>query len=356
MVDEYRKMAVEILSRGVLKTATGLFGTRPDALGKFDDYEGAANLVYEYEQDGKPLILRISFRTDRSANQIRAELDFINYLAANGVRVSRPIYSRFGNLVETIEAQGTAFHTVSFLKGKGMRVPDNGYRYRVGIPIEEYFRNWGSVLGRMHAKAKDYRPAGEIQSRPDWFELHQIQSILNKRIPVQMALVRQRVNSLLDEIRSLPRDRGSYGLIHGDFNDGNFTVDYTNGDITVFDFDDACYFWYVYELAAAWEGGIGRVMFRDLAERKDFMASYMDELLAGYSQENHLSDDWLARIPLFIRLIQVEEFLHYAQYLDAMDGALRGEMDYKIRCIEDEIPYMGFFDALYSPQRPFSLG
>ena len=31
------------------------------------------------------------------------------------------------------------------------------------------------------------------------------------------------------------------------------------GDMTVFDFDDCCYFWFMYELASAWEGGIGRV-------------------------------------------------------------------------------------------------
>ena len=65
-----------------------------------------------------------------------------------------------------------------------------------------------------------------------------------------------------------PKIADSYGLIHNDFNDGNFTVDYDNGDITVFDFDDCCYFWFMYDLACAWEGGIGRVMFRPLAERR----------------------------------------------------------------------------------------
>lgn len=356
MVDEFRKKAVEILNRGVLEKASGVFGTRPEALRKFDDYDGAANLVFQYEQGGKALILRISFREDRNAEQIRAELDFVNYLAAHGVRVSRPVHSCNGNLVESIEADGIAFHTVSFLKGKGMRVPDNGYRYREGVPIEEYFRNWGRMLGRMHALAKDYQPEGDVQPRPEWFELHNVQAVLDERVPKQMGLVRQRIGSLLDEIRSLPKGRDSYGLIHGDFNDGNFTVDYSNGDITVFDFDDACYFWYVYELAAAWEGGIGRVMFGNLEERKAFMERYMAAVMSGYNQETHLADEWLARLPLFISLIQVEEFLHYARYLDTLDEALRGEMNYKIRCIEDGIPYMGFFDGVYSPKRPFSLG
>ena len=160
---------------------------------------------------------------------------------------------------------------------------------------------------------------------------------------------------LLGELKSLPRDKDSFGLIHGDFNDGNFTVDYANGNITVFDFDDSCHFWFMYEIASAWEGGIGRAMFRGLSERKSFMKHYMEQVMEGYNRENSLSDEWLERLPLFIKLIQVEEFLHYALYLDEQDAELQGELNYKIKCIENGIPYMGFFDDIYSPEKPFSL-
>ena len=170
-----------------------------------------------------------------------------------------------------------------------------------------------------------------------------------------MAVVRDRIRSLLDEILSLPKDRDLYGLIHGDFNDGNFTVDYTNGDMTAFDFDDCCYYWFVYELAFAWEGGIGRVMFRGLEERKAFMSHYMEQVMEGYNRENSLSAEWLARLPLFVKLIQVEEFLHFVQYIDEPDEEMQSQLDYKIKCIEDDIPYMGFFDSIFSPERPFSL-
>jgi Ser/Thr protein kinase RdoA (MazF antagonist) len=133
-------------------------------------------------------------------------------------------------------------------------------------------------------------------------------------------------------------------------------VDYSNGDMTVFDFDDCCYFWFIYELACAWEGGIGRVMYRGLEERQAFMDHYMAEVMTGYNQEISLGDEWLRRLPTFIRLVQVEEFLHFAQYLDEPDEELQARLRYKVKCIEEEIPYMGFFDSLYSPERPFSLG
>jgi len=351
----HRDEVIQICDSQVLEIAAARFGTHKDALRIFPEYEGAANLVYEYEIDKKPLILRISFTPERSFEQIQAELHFVNYLSENGVNVSKPVPSQNGNLVETIQAAGIPFHVVTFIKGQGMRVPDNGYRYRTDAPIEEYFRNWGRILGQMHALTKNYHPESDVIKRPEWFDLHDSRLALANQLPDRLHRVQTQIQFLLDELKSLPRDTDSFGLIHGDFNDGNFTVDYSNGDITVFDFDDSCYFWFMYEIASAWEGGIGRTMFRGLNQRQSFMEHYMEQVMEGYNQENSLPDSWLERLSLFIKLIQVEEFLHYAQYLDEPDEELQGELNYKIKCIENGIPYMGFFDNIYSPEKPFSL-
>jgi len=332
-----------------------LFDTKKQALDLVPGFEGCANLVYEYEHEGQPRILRISFRPDRTAGQIEAELHFVNYLAENSMRVSTPVPSIDGKLLEMFHVRDMPLHVVSFIKGEGKRVPDNNYRYREDAPIEEYFRNWGQMLGRMHGLSKQYEPPSGQPTRPDWFDLHASRLNIEKLVPERLPVVRERIESLLEEIKMLPRDRESYGLIHGDFNDGNFTVDYTNGDITVFDFDDCCYFWFIYELASAWEGGIGRAMFRGLEERKAFMDHYMDQVMEGYSRENALPEEWMARMPLFIRLIQAEEFLYFVQYIDDPDEEMQAELGYKIRCLEEDIPYMGFFDTIYSPERPFSL-
>jgi Ser/Thr protein kinase RdoA (MazF antagonist) len=352
-----RNEVIRICEDAILDTAAGRFGTRKNAIKKFPEYEGAANLVYEYEVDNRPLILRISFTPERTLAQIKAELHFVNYLFDHGVNVSRPIPSREGNWVETIEAEaaGIPFHVVTFVKGKGMRVPDNGYRYRAGAPIDEYFRNWGQMLGRMHALTKTYHPPSDDLKRPEWFDLHKGRLARVSHLPDRLHRVQARIQCLLEELKQLPRDTESFGLIHGDFNDGNFTVDYANGDITVFDFDDACYFWFAYEIASAWEGGTGRAMFLGLSERRSFMEHYMEQVMAGYDSENTLPAVWLERLPLFIKLVQVEEFLHYANRIDEPDEELQGEMNYKIACIENEVPFMGFFDDIYSPEKPFSL-
>ncbi len=347
-----REAIAALCEREVLGRAARLFGTTPASLGKFDDYEGCANLVYHYDHEGQPRILRLSYRPDRTVELIQAELHFVEYLAAGGMRVSRPVPSVNGNLLELIPAAGLDFIAVSFVKGQGMRVPDNGYRYREGVPLKEYFQNWGQALGQMHRLAKTYQPLSDSVKRPDWFQWEAESGFpYRERLP----LIGQKYDHLLAELQVLPKDADSYGLIHNDFNDGNFTVDYDNGDITVFDFDDSCYFWFMHELACAWEGGIGRAMFRPLAERQDFMARYMEHILTGYTRENTLSEAWLARLPLFLRLIQMQELLHYAQYLDEPDEEIQAGLRYKIHCIENDIPYLGFFDPVFSPERPFEL-
>lgn len=347
-----REQISQLCEQEVLETAARLFGTSKDRLGKFDDYEGCANLVYHYENEDQPRILRLSYRPDRTVELIQAELHFIEYLAAGGVRISRPVLSIHGNLLEVVPAGGIPFITVSFVQGRGMRVPDNEYRYREGVPIQEYFQNWGQVLGQMHRLAKTYKPLSGAIRRPEWHTWEYYKGFpYTERLPA----IQKKYDQLIAELYALPKDVDSYGLIHNDFNDGNFTVDYENGDITVFDFDDCCYFWFMYDIACAWEGGIGRAMFSPLDERKAFMDRYMENILNGYTHENILSNEWLARLPLFLRLVQMQELMHFAQYLDDPDDEIQAGLRYKIHCIEKDIPYLGFFDTIFDSKHPFAL-
>jgi Ser/Thr protein kinase RdoA (MazF antagonist) len=347
-----RSEITKICERDVLETAARLFGTSKDRLGKFEDSEGCANLVYYFECDSQQRILRISFRPDRSLENIQAELHFVNYLAEGGVCLSVPVCSENGNLIEVIHAAGMPFIAASFVRGRGMRMPDNGYRYREGVPMQEYFQNWGQVLGQMHRLAKTYQPMSKAIRRPEWYTCDIFTGFpYGERLPT----IQTKYDHLIAELHALPKEVDSYGLVHFDFNDGNFTVDYDNGDITVFDFDDCCYFWFMFELASAWESGIGWARFRPLAERKAFMDRYMNQVMEGYTRENTLSREWLNRLPLFLRLVQMQELVYFAQYLGGPDEEIQAGLRYKIRCIEEDIPYLGFFDRVFSPEKPFAL-
>jgi len=354
---ETRQAMVDLFNSHGLDEAAKLYGTTRDSLIIYGDYLGCQNIVYDYTFDGLNHILRVSHRPDRSFEQIAAEVHFVSYLADNGARVSRPVLSTSGNLVETLQIRGHPFHIVSFLKGRGTRVPDNGYRYREGVPLEVYFRDWGQTLGRIHALAKRYEPLEPSCRRPDWLSQRGLDHI-EGRVPNGFPVVRRRLKDLVAEAGALPRELDSYGLIHADFNDGNFTLDYDTGDITVFDFDDCCYGWFMYDLACAWEGGVGRTMFEmDVKRRRAFMERYFELVMEGYEMENHISDAWLNRLPIFLKLVEMESILTYFQYYKDgnLDSEGHGMLDYLVYCVENDVPYLGFFDAIFSPENPFSL-
>jgi Ser/Thr protein kinase RdoA (MazF antagonist) len=352
-----RKDILEQCQAQVLPQAAWFYATDLADLRLYDDFEGCQNLVYDYMRDGAPMILRVSFRPDRPPEQVMAEVHFVNYLSDHGVRVSRAVPSIHGNLVETITIGDQRFVIVSFVKGRGMCVPDNDYRYREGVTIDEYFVNWGQMLGQMHALTRSYIPLDPPARRPEWLEQRSQQTI-NDIVPESLPLVRSRLMDLLAELAALPKPNDAYGLIHNDFNDGNFTVDYDNGDITAFDFDDACYGWFIYDLACAWEGGVGRTMFQpDIGKRNAFMECYFDQVMNGYNRENTLTQEWLDRLPLFLKVVEMESLLSRLEYRQANHLPLLddGEVGYLIRCIEEDIPYLGFFDSIYSAEETFFL-
>jgi Ser/Thr protein kinase RdoA (MazF antagonist) len=213
------------------------------------------------------------------------------------------------------------------------------------------------MLGQMHALTRSYIPLDPPARRPEWLEQRNHQSI-DDIVPQSLPLVRLRLMNLLVKLGNLPKPEDAYGLIHNDFNDGNFTVNYDNGDITVFDFDDACYGWFMYDLACAWEGGMGRTMFQpDPMKRAAFMERYFDQVLLGYERHYTLESEWLERLPLFLKVVEMESLLSRLEYRrdNHLPWLNDGEVGYLIRCIEDDIPYLGFFDPIYSAEEPFLL-
>jgi len=354
-----RTETAEKVNRQVLERAAALYEAARSDLRLYDDYTGCQNLVYDFNRGGEAMILRISYRDDRTFELVQAEVDFVNYLADQGVRVSRAVPSQRGDLVERLDYDGGECLAVAFVKGRGMRVPDNGYRYRPGVPIDVYCQDWGRILGQMHRLTKTYRPPNPALTRPHWLDWHG-RARVERFIPEPLQLVRERLGDLLAKLEALPRTQDTYGLMHADFNDGNFTLDYDNGDITAFDFDDCCRGWFAYELACAWEGGVGRTMFEpDAGKRRAYMERYFEQVVAGYESENTLPAGWMDLLPTFLKTVEMESLVeHLAYYAENNQPVPKDDhprLAYLMRCIEEDIPDMGLFDPVFSHERPFEL-
>ena len=127
-----------------LEQAVNLFSLEDFNCRAVEGHEGGRNKIFVCSKGGeKKFVLRISATGDRTENDYLAEAEFLRYLAKNGASVADVIPSANGKLVEVIDADGGGVPDfISLLEyAKGMLLCDNGYRYREGASLEEYFFN-----------------------------------------------------------------------------------------------------------------------------------------------------------------------------------------------------------------------
>lgn len=317
-------------------------------------HEGGRNFVYTCEKEGaSSKVIRISFLKDRSREDFLAELEYIRYLFDHGASVSNVVNSKKGNLLEEITHDNHTFFVCMFEKARGKMLAENNYQYREGVPITEYYYNCGKILGKMHQLSKKYTP---VHQRYSFFDKYNAEYI-NELIPDSLPLVKEKLLELLSSLKELDRNHENYGMVHFDYSDGNYMIDFDTGEITVFDFDNSCFCWYMYDLANIWtEDGVGWIYFeQDEVKRKKYMEDYFETLLAGYRSETEIDNSMLEKLPLFIKVVTMENII------DAFDGMRNNgeelecneELSYIIKCIEDDISYKGFFDEIYSTEAPF---
>lgn len=212
------------------------YGIVQDQIKPLDAFE---SFIYEYERGGEGYILRIGHSFRKSEALIRGEVDWINYLAKGGVSVARAISSTRENLVEAIDdGAGGQFLTTAFVKARGQKPWLAGW-------TSARFENYGRLLGKMHALAVDYQ-AVPAWRRPEWDDGSM--QFLNLYLPASEVRAHEKYQSVLEHVRSLPKDRASYGLIHQDAHQNNFLMDEA-GVLTLFDFDDCVYSWFINDIA-----------------------------------------------------------------------------------------------------------
>ena len=113
-----------------------------------------------------------------------------------------------------------------------------------------------------------------------------------------------------EEFAGLPVNKDVFGMVHFDYCDGNYHVDMSTGEITVFDFDNCIYCWYMFDLAHTWTHGIGWCQFEpDPKKRLAFMEYFFDTVIEGYRSETDVSDDMLDKLQLFIDMTLIENIV-----------------------------------------------
>jgi Ser/Thr protein kinase RdoA (MazF antagonist) len=291
--------------------------------------------MYEFyrPQDGE-FILRVGHSRRRTPEMIAGEVDWINFLARGGASVSRAILSQNGNLVEAIDdGHGEQFLATAFIKAPGGPSWETDW-------TPAFVQHYGRVIGRIHRLTKDYVPTDPSWQRGEWDAPGNLE--IEKWLPSSESVALQEFQTLLAHFEALTKGPDSYGLIHQDAHGGNFFVH--EGQITLFDFDDCVYGWFIYDIAM--------VLFYAALFKQDmaaFTAEFMQDFLGGYRLENRLEPLWLAELPYFLKLREIDLYglILFSFGPDDDDSWNRRYMDGRKARIDARLPFIDFdWDSL----------
>jgi len=294
------------------------------------ELDGFENFLYEFQREDQALIIRIAHSSRRSEELIQGEIDWINYLAKQEIEVLHAISSKHGDFIETIaDGQGQQFLAVCFSKVEGKPPWETGW-------TDEGYRNFGRLIGKMHQATKGYKPSDTSCQRPLW-EDPIIQDV-ERNLPKSEIKIRDIYRQYYTHACTLPKGKDAYGLIHFDANPSNLLID-DHGKITLIDFDDCCYSWFVNDLAI--------ILFYMVMGKEDvtgFIEHFMMHFLDGYKSENQLDAKWLKEIPTFLKLREIDMYALILRDFGAEtdDPWCRRFLDGRKQRIEQDIPYIDF--------------
>jgi len=316
----------ERFNQHVLQEIMGAFEIPENDMQLLDGFE---SFIYEFKRENNSYILRIGHSLRRSENLIKGEVDWINYLHGGGAGVSRAILAENGELVIAVDdGYGDKFLATVFEKASG-KPPGKE------ILGPRFFKEYGRLLGRMHALAKEYTPGNPAWTRPQWDDPIMLEVL--GWLPESEAKAANKYIELKDYLDQLPMSNETYGLIHFDAHLGNMFVN-EQGVITLFDFDDCNYSWFMNDIAI--------VLFYIAFGKEDpiaFTQDFMSHFLQGYRRENELDATWLREIPYFLKLREIDLYavIHRSFDVENIDHPWVVKfMENRKQRIEDGVPFI----------------
>jgi Ser/Thr protein kinase RdoA (MazF antagonist) len=257
------------------------------------------NAVFEARtQGGARYALRVHRAGYHTDAELEAELAWMRMLESRGFAVPVIVPDRDGRLFRSVaHADVPGARQVDVFEWIEGRQLGNVEGSLDGDPAElaGTFRTVGRLAARLHDLSTAWTPppgftrhawddAGLVGEHPFWGRFWELAALKSAE---RTLLVRAR-DRLRVELGALPRTPDVYGLIHADFAPENLLVD--GERVRLLDFDDAGYGWHAFELATSLYFHYGQPCY----------SSIRDAVVAGYREERTLTDEWLARLPLFL--------------------------------------------------------
>ncbi|MEZ4737066.1 MAG: phosphotransferase [Caldilineaceae bacterium] len=281
----------------ILNQLAHCYGIEPSQLHCLTD--NPEDGVYSFTRQAQDFVVKYTESTERSFASLQAQVEWVNFLAAHGALVSRPVPSQQGRLIEQLPNNDSFVFVVCYV-----HVP--GARPAVPTLTAAEWQLWGQTLGKLHALSAQYTP----QSHGHTDHWNTRASRDRSTIPADQTLVLEKFDALQQYFQTLPQEPHVYGLVHNDIQANNLCLD--NERFWVIDFDGYEYNWFVFDLATSlyftlWE--------RPAAQSNAAFADFVVEnLLIGYAREYSIENEWVERLPICLKQIEMNSYLDILGY------------------------------------------
>lgn len=261
----------------------------------------SANFICEVRAGDQQYFLRFNHSSERDCNPTVAELQYLQHLSRQGVRLAKPIPSRLGHYVETVQTELGTFHAVLFeaLPGEQLEIDELDDRH---------FELWGQALGRIHAASKGFT----TPDRPSWSD-HV--ALVRRLVPCREHRALEELAFVEEQIRKLPVGPDGFGLIHFDFELDN--LKWEQNQVAALDFDDCALYWFMADVAFAL-----RDLFHDSVSGVDAEDLRFQAFLKGYSAVKAAPADTARQIRIFLRM---HNLVTFAKILRTVEEATESE-------------------------------
>lgn len=206
----------------------------PESLAHFKRFRISSNAIYPFEINGVKHFLRLSPEASKLRKYIEDEINFTDYLRKEGYHAVKFVESLNTQHVETHDTPWGTYHA-SVMEA----VP--GVDLETLEMTEEMAKAFGAELGKLHRLSSTFR--AEDSSR-----VHCEDVLLKCKGFLEAAgdesdLLRV-IDSLINELKTIPKESKTYGLIHYDFDLDNVFYDERKRSMSTIDFDDCIFSWY----------------------------------------------------------------------------------------------------------------
>lgn len=295
------------MNQRLLSIALSLF--RADPLPAERLSGGTFSEVYQFSAQGVPYILRLTPPGGGiDPRDMASILDFMRHLAEGGLTVPRPLASQHNRLVEEITADENTWLATAVQKAPGVRAETLAFE----AWDDKRLNLLGQLTGRLHRLSQGYQPSPGVAPRPEW---DQLTNNFNRpeEMPTAEEDILRRREDALQKIARLPKSAPTFGMIHADLQFANFFIDTQTDTLTLFDFDDCCYGWYLMDIALPL---LDMLVLYPGQDRAAFARRFMEQFMRGYGLEREIPPEHLAKLPQFLKLLEIGLYLQVAGFAD----------------------------------------